>query len=103
MPDGLSQQTIDRLSQLFARHRQITEVILYGSRAKGNFSEGSDIDLTIKGESLDFTLLQQLNREIDDLLLPWMVDLSLFESLKNEALIDHIQRMGISIYRKQQP
>jgi len=102
MPYGLSQHTIEQLSQLFVGHQEITEVILYGSRAKGNFTEGSDIDLTIKGEKLDFELLQKLNQEIDDLLLPWLVDLSLYQSLNNNNLIDHIQRVGISIYTKKE-
>jgi len=102
MPYGLKQHTIEQLNQLFAGHKQITEVILYGSRAKGSFTEGSDIDLTIKGEKLDFDLLQKLNREIDDLLLPWLVDLSLYQSLNNNDLIDHIQRVGICIYKKEE-
>jgi predicted nucleotidyltransferase len=100
MPYGLSENTIEQLTRVFAKHKEITEVILYGSRAKGSFTEGSDIDLTIKGKMLDFELLQKLNREIDDLLLPWMVDLSLYENLKNKELADHIQRVGISIYKK---
>lgn len=102
MPYGLSQHTFERLTQLFANHEEITEVILYGSRAKGNFTEGSDIDLTIKGEKLDFELLQKLNREIDDLLLPWLVDLSFYHTLNNNDLIDHILRVGICIYKKEE-
>lgn len=36
---------------------------------------------------------------VDDLLLPYHVDLSLFHALKNEALLDHIRRRGIVIYK----
>ena len=103
MPYGLSDETIALLNQVFDRYEQISEVVLYGSRAKGNYSEGSDIDLTIKGQGLEFSGLQQISNDIDDLLLPWLVDMSIFATIKNNDLIEHIQRVGKTIYKRTRP
>ena len=100
MQYGLSHDTIKLLNEIFSNYSQITEVLIYGSRAKGNFSDGSDIDLTLKGNDIDFTTLQQLGNSIDNLLLPWLVDLSIFSSIKNKDLIEHINRIGKSLYKK---
>ena len=100
MPYGLKPETLERLNQVFKKHEQIDEVILYGSRAKGNYTEGSDIDLTLQGKDLDNRALQKIRIEIDDLLLPWIVDLSILSNIDNEELIAHIDRVGKIIYKK---
>ena len=51
------------------QHDSIESVIIYGSRAKGNYQVGSDIDLTIKGSILPFSELMQVEDQIDDLWL----------------------------------
>lgn len=53
MKFGLKQETVERINSVFQHYEQIDEVILYGSRAKGNYHQGSDIDLTIKGKNLN--------------------------------------------------
>ncbi|SCX19517.1 Nucleotidyltransferase domain-containing protein [Nitrosomonas eutropha] len=95
---GLPQAAITRLCHIFSQYPQIDSVILYGSRAKGNYRPGSDIDLSIQGEQLDLTTLLAIENQIDDLLLPWMVDLSLFHKIDDPDLIEHIQRIGIPFY-----
>jgi len=97
---GLSQLTIDKLRSVFQEHKAIDAVFIYGSRAKGNYKEGSDIDLTIKGELLPFFELMKIEDEIDDLYLPYMVDLSQYKQLKNSDLLEHIDRVAINIYQK---
>jgi uncharacterized protein len=44
---------------------------------------------------MDTTELLKIENEIDDLLLPYKVDLSLFHQIDNPSLIEHIQRVGI--------
>ncbi len=97
---GLKPATIEKLVGVFQRHEAIDSVILYGSRAKGTYKEGSDIDLSIKGHMLPFAELMQIEDEIDDLYLPYEIDLSQYEQLKNPDLIDHINRVGIVFYSK---
>lgn len=96
---GLSASVIARVNAVFAQHPQVTEVLLYGSRAKGMFHRGSDIDLAIIGEQVTHQHLLEMEREIDDLLLPYKVDLSLFHHIDNSDLTEHIERVGKTFYR----
>jgi predicted nucleotidyltransferase len=95
---GLSPKVISQIQSVFARHPQIQKVILYGSRAKGNFKPGSDIDLTMICANPDLSLLFKIENELDDLLLPYKIDLSLMSLIDNANLIDHINRVGIEFW-----
>jgi len=100
MPYGLKDIELEKLSKVFAANERIERVVLYGSRAKGNYKPFSDVDITLEGAELTHTDLNRISLAIDDLLLPYQFDISIFHTLKNEALIDHIRRMGIAIYEK---
>jgi len=97
---GLKDETVAAIHAVFARFPAIEEVVLYGSRAKGAFKPGSDIDLTIREHGLSFDDLLCLENQLDDLLLPYKFDLSLFRQIQHAALIDHIQRVGVPFYVK---
>ncbi|QLC74735.1 nucleotidyltransferase domain-containing protein [Pseudomonas sp. LPB0260] len=97
---GLPAQAVEQLRGVFQSWPQVKRVLLYGSRAKGNYRPGSDIDLTVEGEDLSLADLLAIENQIDDLLLPWMVDLSLKQQIDNPALLDHIQRVGIAFYTR---
>ncbi|MEK6704956.1 MAG: nucleotidyltransferase domain-containing protein [Bdellovibrionota bacterium] len=94
---GLSQSVVDSLKAVFSRHPNIKKIILYGSRAKGNYKPGSDVDLTLVAPKMALTELLKIENEIDELLLPYKVDLSLFHKIENSDLIDHIQRVGVEL------
>ncbi len=98
---GLKNQTIEKINQVFARYQEVEKVILYGSRAKGNHKKGSDIDLTLIGENLNLQLLNKISLDFDDLLLPYKIDLSIYDQISNSDLIDHISRVKKSFYKKQ--
>ena len=100
MPYGLKDIELAKLNEVFAANERIERVILYGSRAKGNYKPFSDVDIALEGAELTHNDLSRLSLAIDDLLLPYQFDISIFHTLKNEALIDHIRRMGITIYEK---
>ena len=96
---GVKDSTIKKIQSVLARHQQVEKVILYGSRAKGNFKNGSDIDLTLcGGNDLTLQVLYRITEELDDLLLPYMIDLSIFANIIDPDLIDHIQRVGVTFY-----
>lgn len=99
-PFGLSSEAMAQLRAVFARHPEVDEAILYGSRAKGNYKVGSDIDLTMKGAAIDFALLSTISDEIYALPLPYTVDLSIYSTIDNPELIEHIERVGTSFYKK---
>lgn len=83
-----------------ADNPRINRVVLYGSRAKGNYKPFSDVDITLVGDELTHEDLNRIILAIDDLLLPYLFDISIFHQLKNDTLIDHINRRGIVIYDK---
>lgn len=95
---GLSADVIARLRHVFARYPEIERVVVYGSRAKGNYHEGSDIDLTLEGEAIDLSLMLKLENEVDDLLLPYQLDLSLLAHIDDPDLRAHIARVGQVLY-----
>jgi len=95
---GLPQETLAKIKKVFAGHSGVREVVLYGSRAKGTYRNGSDIDLTIKGSSIDYSELLTLETELDDLMMPYMIDLSIFENIENSSLVEHIEQLGLLFY-----
>ncbi|NLY14396.1 MAG: nucleotidyltransferase domain-containing protein [Gammaproteobacteria bacterium] len=95
---GLPAYAIEQLRTVFRQYPDINAVILYGSRAKGNYRPNSDIDLTIQGEALDLSTLLAIENQIDDLLLPWTIDLSLMHKIDNASLVEHIERVGVPFY-----
>ena len=99
---GLPLNAILALNTIFKTYAHINKVILYGSRAKGTYRDGSDIDLCIEGPLLGLTELLAIENKIDDLLLPWKIDLSLKHTIDNQDLIDHINRVGIVFYDQKQ-
>ena len=100
MNHGLSAPTVEKIHGVLSRHPEVEKAILYGSRAKGNYKNGSDIDLTLTGGGLDGGIRGQIDEELDDLLLPYEFDLSLMSSLSHPALLDHIRRVGVVLYEK---
>ena len=97
MSFGLKTADLEKINSVLKQYSEIKEVILYGSRAKGTYKRGSDIDLTLKGEELDLEDLLNIENLIEDLLLPYKVDLSLYHKIENQDLIDHINRVGVHL------
>ncbi len=100
MKYGLSDQTIEKIHSVFVKYPQIEKAILYGSRATGNYRNGSDIDLTLCGEGLTHSILTKIDFDLDDLLLPYMIDISDFSKIGNSDMIKQIQNVGVQFYEK---
>ena len=97
---GLSKGTINKINQVFACFPEVEQATIYGSRAKGNYRPGSDIDVTLFGANLDQRQCADIADQLDDLLLPYMIDLSVFHLLDHEELKEHINRVGKVFYQK---
>ena len=97
---GLTEETITSIGKVFADYPQVETVQLYGSRAKGNYRHGSDIDLTLVGPNLDLKQLNRIDNDIDDILLPYTFDLSIKAHISNLELLEHIKRVGKIFYQK---
>ena len=98
---GITDPSWKLLQETFRSYPQVEEVILFGSRAKGNYSNGSDIDLAIKGEECSKSLALNLQTYMNEVLpIPYMVDVVDYESLDHRELRDHIDRVGKLFYRR---
>lgn len=93
-------KTIDAINQVFTVYPAIEKAVLYGSRAKGNYRDASDIDFTLMGKDLTFTLLAKIEADLDDLLLPYKIDLSMYDHIGNPELLDHVERVGEMFYQR---
>jgi len=99
MKYGLSDRTLNTLDSIFRKYPDIKQCILYGSRAKGNYRNGSDIDLSLKtGDNFSFTDLLRISGDFDDSNLPYFVDVSIYDNISNPELKDHIDRVGKILY-----
>ncbi len=97
---GISSESFNKLITLFNETPNITEVTLYGSRALGTYKDGSDIDITIMNNNFSYNELLTLTNKIDDLLIPYKVDISIFNTLDNQELIEHINKHGVTFFKK---
>lgn len=95
---GVEEGVISRIREIFRAHEEVEEVVLYGSRAMGNYKPFSDFDLTMKGSKLTLTIQQKIESELEELMLPYTFDLSIFHKISNQDLIDHITRVGKKFY-----
>jgi predicted nucleotidyltransferase len=94
---GLPDYVLENLRGTFLGHPVVQGVVLYGSRAKGNFRPNSDIDLMLIAPEISWREFNQIEGEIDDLLMPWKVDLALEHQVENDELLDHVKRVGIRL------
>lgn len=100
---GLTESTIQKIGGVFAQHDAIEKAVVYGSRAKGNYTNGSDIDLTLfcrPETDISAHDIARILNELDDLMLPYTIDLSVFDKLTNAKLREHIERVGQVFYQR---
>ncbi|MDR0685344.1 MAG: nucleotidyltransferase domain-containing protein [Spirochaetaceae bacterium] len=104
MGHGLPARTLSTLDSIFRRYAGIRQVILYGSRAKGNYREGSDIDITLETDgSFTFNDLLRISGDFYDSDMPYSVDVSVYNELSNPDLISRIDRVGKVLWRREDP
>ena len=100
MKFGLSDEVIGKIHSVFLKYPEIEEAVIYGSRAKGNYRLGSDIDLTLKGVNVTEAVCSAVITEIDDLNTPYLFDISVFKNLNSPDLEEHIARVGKSFFTR---
>lgn len=100
MPYGLEQEDLTEIVKIFASNSKVDRVVLFGSRAKGSHNVGSDIDISILGKELTTNDIIDLKVQIDEISLPYKVDLVIYEKIVEPMLKDHIDRVGINIYNR---
>ena len=96
---GLEENELQIINSVFACHPNISSVKIFGSRAKGNFRSNSDVDLALFGK-IDYLEAEEIKMKLDELDLPYLFDVKIFDKITNEDLRNHINRVGIFLYLK---
>jgi predicted nucleotidyltransferase len=95
---GLSSQQIENILKVFGKFSEVESAVLFGSRAKNTYKPSSDIDVSLKGKNINLNLLSKIIHQLDDLLLPYQFDISIYHQIQNPELLDHIKRVGVTFY-----
>lgn len=98
---GLSQWTIGDLTSVFRRYPNVSRVLLFGSRAKGDYRAGSDIDLAVVGDGIGDEEMMRMRCDIDDLGLLYGVDLLCYDKVGGTPIASHIDRVGKVLYERE--
>ena len=98
MPYTLPEQTRSEIQQIISSYPEIERATLFGSHAKGKATERSDIDIAIQGQRLDRFVIADIALSFDDSNIPLQIDLQNYSEIKNTALKEHIDRIGIQLY-----
>ena len=99
---GLSEKTMGNIYRILKRYPEVEKAVIYGSRAMGNYREGSDIDMTLLGSGLSYDILGKILGDLDDSSIPYLFDVSIYDRLKSDSLRDHINRRGKVLYDRNQ-
>lgn len=96
---GLKNGDMETIIAVLKKYPQIEQALIFGSRARGDYKQGSDVDLVLKGTVED--IATQIGFSLnEDSLLPYKFDVLDYNSISNKNLIDHINRVGIIFYEK---
>ena len=96
---GLRQPDLDIVLSILDEFPNVKEAIIFGSRAKGNFRNGSDVDIALKGENINLEIVSTISYKLnEETILPYKFDVLDYQSINNSKLTEHINRKGISVY-----
>lgn len=100
MAFGVDDKILKSIAAVFARHPLVHEARIYGSRARGDFRTGSDIDIALFAPNLDFSEFLRIRGELDDLPCLYKLDTTHIDTLGNEDLKRSILKDGAAFYRR---
>ena len=99
---GLLDRDIEYILKAVRQFPEIEKAVIFGSRAMGNYKNGSDIDMAIVGEKVDNSVIYKLDDYLNEVYpLPYFFDIIHYEMLSNENLKNHIDKEGKIIYSRE--
>jgi predicted nucleotidyltransferase len=97
---GLTIEEVAAMQQVFSGFTEVEKVMIYGSRVRGNHKPYSDIDMTLIGQNISDYTVTEIDFALDDLLMPYKIDLSVFDKINNSDLVTEISKFGKELYIK---
>ncbi|TDB58223.1 nucleotidyltransferase family protein [Arundinibacter roseus] len=96
---GLIENDMEEIVSILAQFPNVQTALIFGSRAKGNYRNGSDVDICLKGKSLNFNEISQISYQLnEETRMPYMFDVLDYKTIQEPALVDHIDRIGVEFY-----
>jgi predicted nucleotidyltransferase len=98
---GLTEQELKDIIAILEKYPAVSQAIIFGSRAKGNYRSGSDIDISIEGEEIDHQVVNEISFILnEETILPYHFDIINHASIKSPELVAHIKRAGKVLYQR---
>ena len=98
---GLTENDLQETISVLKQFPEVEQALIFGSRAKGNYKNGSDVDLALKGSELTFATATRISYLLnEETQMPYTFDVVQFKTITSPELIEHINRVGIFIYPK---
>lgn len=100
---GISEKSYNLILSAFQKFPEVEKVLIYGSRAIGNYKSGSDIDLAVSGANISTEIILKLKTMLEqELPVPYYFDITHYETISNSALKKHIDEFGKLFYQTEQ-
>jgi uncharacterized protein len=99
---GLKEEDIESIISILQQHPKVDQALVFGSRAKGNYYPGSDVDIALKGATLNFNTTSHISYLLnEETQMPYKFDVLNYQTITNVELIRHIDKIGIVIFDKE--
>ena len=96
---GIKGKELNMILSVLQKYKTIERALVFGSRAKGNAKSTSDIDIAVFGD-IDFLSVEKLILDMEELPMVQKFDILAYNDIKNNALKQHIDRVGVTIYEQ---
>ncbi|MBN2897432.1 MAG: nucleotidyltransferase domain-containing protein [Clostridia bacterium] len=98
---GLLERDMDFIIKAVRKYEVVEAVILFGSRAMGNYKQGSDVDLAILGENVTRSVTRGISEALnEEYPLPYFFDVLCYRDISSDRLKEHIDKEGVVLYKK---
>lgn len=98
---GLKKSDLENIISILKKENKIESAYLFGSRAKGNYKNGSDVDIVLKGKQIDHSLLSHISYLLnEETLMPYRFDVAGYDKIKSSELLSHIYRKGKLLFSR---
>jgi len=99
---GLRDGDLDNIIATIQQFCEIEKAAIFGSRAKGNYKPGSDLDIAIWGDDISFSTISRLHAILEEESpMPYFFDIVDYSHLNHEELKSHIDRAGIVFFTRE--
>ena len=98
---GLPNEDIKAITDILEHCSEVEHALIFGSRAKGNYRNGSDVDIALKGSNISYSTILRLSSQLnEETLMPYRFDVLHYDTLTHQDLVEHINRVGKNFYSK---